>query len=411
MKEKVLTCILIVVVWLLIGSGFALFLSMRNEEQTNLDNELDVSIATFFKVEDIYIDDVLAFQKPVLQDLHIDKFVDEYIVQNSCTSLDYKLYLLDEETVNVFLNCGNPVNKIFKYQKNKTLELKSFLKDEQTFETQVKELLMLKYPKFVVDEVSVLDGAFKIETNQITAYYTTENYGIVDIKINYNEIKGAVSYSHVYDDIYENEKFLLDPNKKTVAFTFDDGPGDYEGELIDILVDAHATASFFLVGYKLSSYPLSIQKMIENNMEIGNHTYSHKSLVTLSDSGINDEINKTNNKFFELTGKHLKLVRPSYGAINQNVLNQLKMPVILWNIDTLDWQKRDSEYVKNHILENVTDGDIILMHSLYPTTVEAVRQVLPELYKRGYQVVSVSELADLKGKEIGLGKTYGKITK
>jgi len=410
MKEKVLTVVLLVVVWLLIGIGFYVVLEFKFSDN-ELNSNYKVSIATFFKTEDIYVNDEQSFQKPILQDVYIDNFISNYISENSCTKLDYKLFILNEEVVNVFLDCGTPVSKIFKYQKKQILDFKGYIKDIEKFEIQVKNLLQLKYPSFVVEEIDVFNGNFKIENNQIVAYYETLNYGNISIKINYNEIKGLLDYNHVYDETYDNEKYVLDPNKKTIAFTFDDGPGEYEGELIDILVDAHATASFFLVGYKMETYFSSIQKMIENNMEIGNHTYSHKSLVTLSDSEINDEINRTNEKFVKLTGRNLNLLRPSYGAINSNVLKQLKMPVILWNIDTLDWQKRDAEYVKNHILQNITDGDIVLMHSLYPTTLEAVRGVLPELYKRGYQVVSVSELAKLKGKDIVLGKTYGKITK
>jgi peptidoglycan/xylan/chitin deacetylase (PgdA/CDA1 family) len=82
------------------------------------------------------------------------------------------------------------------------------------------------------------------------------------------------------------------------------------------------------------------------------------------------------------------------------------MPCILWSVDTLDWKTRDSESVYNEIINNVKDGDIVLMHSLYKSTAEAVEKVLPELYKEGYQIVSVSKLFELKDKTLEIGKSY-----
>jgi peptidoglycan/xylan/chitin deacetylase (PgdA/CDA1 family) len=82
------------------------------------------------------------------------------------------------------------------------------------------------------------------------------------------------------------------------------------------------------------------------------------------------------------------------------------MPAILWNIDTLDWQSRNAQKVYDSIINDVKDGDIVLMHSLYPSTVEAVKMVIPELYKRGYQIVSVSKLFELKNRTIEIGKSY-----
>ena len=212
-----------------------------------------------------------------------------------------------------------------------------------------------------------------------------------------------------YDDAYENEKFELDPNKKAIAFTFDDGPSTYDLYIIDALVASHSTATFYMVGNRMRSFPLSIDKMIKTGMEVGNHTYDHKSLTSLSDAEVKNQITKTNDLFYEMTGHKLTSLRPSYGNINNRVRVQVGMPVILWNIDTLDWKTRNAEKIYNSIINNAKDGDIVLMHSLYESTQKAVEKVLPELYKRGFQVVSVGELAKLKNYDLANGSTVWNI--
>lgn len=205
-----------------------------------------------------------------------------------------------------------------------------------------------------------------------------------------------MTYEMHYDDAYENEIYTLSPDKKTIAFTFDDGPSPYEPELIDFLVKSHSEATFYLVGSRLELFPKSIEAMTKNKMEVGNHTFDHRVLTTLSDEEIKEEITKTNDLYYELTKEKMTSLRPSYGSINKRVLVQIGMPVILWSLDTLDWKSRDADKIAKTILNEVEDGDIVLMHSLYGSTVEAVKKVLPELYKEGYQVTSVSKLAKLK---------------
>ncbi len=336
----------------------------------------------------------------------LNQIVNEYIENNSCENLEYSVYKIGSDKVNIYLNCGKPQSVLYDYVKKEKLGFETVVKNSEDFDSNVKRLLNLKYPTFVTDEISTLNGAYNIKDNEIVAYYDTVDYGSASIKINNNEIKNDLVYNMSYDDAYENETYTLDKNKKTIAFTFDDGPSTYDLEIIDTLVASHSKATFFVVGNRINNYTSSIQKMLDNGMEVGNHTYDHKSMTKLSTEAMREEIVKTNETFKALTGQELKLFRPSYGSINKTVLLTIGMPSILWSIDTLDWQSRDVDKICEAILKDVSDGDIVLMHSLYKTTSEAVKKVIPELYKRGYQIVTVSELMELKGITLSAGSSY-----
>ena len=344
--------------------------------------------------------------KPSFNDEHLNNIVDQYIEKNKCESLDYDVFIVSDEVVSVFLDCGKKYLTIYDYQNKKKLEVKDLIKDSSTFQKNVKRLLNLKYPTFVSEEVDILNSTFDINEHELELFYSTKDYGDVSVKINNNEIKDLMTYDMQYDDIYENDIFSLDASKPAVAFTFDDGPSNYDLGIIDALEASHAKATFFLVGNRINSFKASINKMIEADMEVGNHSYNHKYMKKMSRSQVEDQINRTNSLYKEITGREMKLFRPPYGAVNNANLTGPKVPSILWSLDTLDWKVRDKDKVYETILENVQDGDIILMHSLYESTLDAVKMVLPELYKRGFQVVSVSELASLKGKILMPATSY-----
>ena len=108
----------------------------------------------------------------------------------------------------------------------------------------------------------------------------------------------------------------------------------------------------------------------------------------------------------EIIGENTKVVRPTYGAVNTSVLKYVKYPLIICAIDTEDWQLKDATKIKEAVLTQVEDGDIVLMHDIHDFTVEAMKEVIPELVNRGYQLVTVSELAEIKGVTMEKGEKY-----
>ena len=195
-----------------------------------------------------------------------------------------------------------------------------------------------------------------------------------------------------------------------VALTFDDGPGNYEDRILTALQKNNAKATFFYVGTQATKFPSTVKRVAEAGNEIGNHSYKHENLPKLSEGAIEASINKTNEILRQYSGQSVRLVRPPYGATSGSVKPALKatgQPSILWSIDTLDWKTKNTHNTVNVVLTQVKDGDIILMHSIYKQSAEAAEQIIPALKERGYQLVTVSELAKARGINMEAGKNYG----
>ena len=186
-------------------------------------------------------------------------------------------------------------------------------------------------------------------------------------------------------------------NEKAVALTYDDGPSKYTNKILDCLSGFGAKATFFVVGNRVNSYADTLLRAHTLGMEIGNHTMTHPKLTSISSASIASEINSVSNAVESITGKRPSLVRPPYGSYTQSVINTAGSPFILWSIDTLDWKTRNAQSTVNAILSKVKDGDIILMHDLYLPTAEATEIIVPKLIDMGFDLVTVSELAERKG--------------
>lgn len=200
----------------------------------------------------------------------------------------------------------------------------------------------------------------------------------------------------------------VDVNAPMVALTFDDGPNpDYTKRIIDVLNANYSRATFFVVGTNAELHPGTLQMISESGSEIGNHSYSHKNFTKIEAAEVEKEIDKVNRAVKKATGEKTTVIRPPYGAFNDDVLGELKEPAILWDVDTEDWDSRNAQKIAESILADVKDGDIILMHDIYDSTAEAVEIIVPKLKEMGYQIVTVSELASYKGKTLEAGKVYG----
>lgn len=208
------------------------------------------------------------------------------------------------------------------------------------------------------------------------------------------------------------EKFDLVPKfipDKMICLTFDDGPySPVTNRILDALeaVDGHAT--FFIVGNRAETYSSCIAREKALGCEIANHTWSHPNsgLTSISSSAVAQEIASCNNQLESMTGMRPSVMRPVGGSYNDSVASSVGMPMIIWSLDTADWKYRDTDHVINAILDNVSDGDVILMHDLYPTTAAAVEIVIPELVRRGYALVTVSELAEYRDIDLEAGVAY-----
>lgn len=200
---------------------------------------------------------------------------------------------------------------------------------------------------------------------------------------------------------YFSEKGVLyrkiDKKKKMVALTYDDGPSANTPKILDTLKKYDAVATFFVVGNRVSTYANTVKRAYGMGCEIGNHTYEHKILTRTDAAGIREQVSKTNAAVKNITGTDPIVMRPPGGCVNDTVKSQTGMPMILWSIDTLDWRTRNAASTKTAVLDHVKDGDIVLMHDLYEATANASTIIIPTLVERGYQLVTVSELAECRG--------------
>ncbi|WP_019229065.1 polysaccharide deacetylase family protein [Sedimentibacter sp. B4] len=235
--------------------------------------------------------------------------------------------------------------------------------------------------------------------------FETENLITTDESLQNLEIE------KIKTDVKQENKREIDPNKPMIALTYDDGPSKYTKEILDLLKENNSAATFFVLGSQASKYEETVKQMIENGNQIGNHSYDHKRLTLLNDEELYDQINKTDNLIYEIAMYRPFVMRPPYGSTTEALKEKIQKPIINWSIDTRDWESRNAETITQIIYENVKDGDIILMHDLYESSLEASKTVIPELINRGYQLVTISELSESREVMLRAGQTYYKIYK
>ena len=187
---------------------------------------------------------------------------------------------------------------------------------------------------------------------------------------------------------------IIDPSKPMVALTFDDGPAEgTSDQILDILEANHALATFFEVGVNVAQYPDPLPRMAEMGCEIGSHSNAHKDLSKMSKAAMLQDLDTADQAFVNAGVNAPTLVRPPYGAVNKTVKSASGRAMITWTVDTYDWQSRDAQTVIDYIKDyGDLDGEIVLMHSIYSSTVEAVETLVPWLQEQGYQLVTVTEL-------------------
>lgn len=311
---------------------------------------------------------------------------------NKVLNIKYDLYYFNDY-VNVVFNIDNSLSNI-KYKnilldfKNEKLAYISNLYEKDYLINEINSLINLKYSSDIYDKIknsNVDNHTYIINDNKIDVYFNDIDFGTLSYIPMVSIISDNNSETVSKDDNLDNS------DKKFIAFTFDDGPSKYTSELIDTLELNNSSATFFMLGNRKKYNTDIVKKVYNSNSEIGTHTYSHKRLTSLSNDEIYNEINSSEIIFNDITGDHLKYLRPPYGSYNDHIKG-LGYNIILWNIDPKDWLTRDSKKIYNSVLNNACDGCIVLMHDIYPETIEAVKMLIPTLNEMNYEVVSISNL-------------------
>ncbi len=270
------------------------------------------------------------------------------------------------------------------------------------------------FANFTVDDDKII---FHMDASRL--YQGQE--GNVDLEITFREMSyflsreiAGVKASEVNDNVVR----YIDVEKPMICFTYDDGPyTSVTQSILDTMEKYHSVATFFVVGKRvgngydinLDKYPMGcVERAISLGCEIGNHTNSHEyDLTTLSQQGILDEVLPTEEAVKRIVPDYvMRSLRPTGGAYNSDVKAVVPYVMYNWSVDTKDWSTRDAEETYNHVMQYIEDGDIVLMHDLYPSTAEATARLVPELIEKGYQFVTVSELMEYKGIQTENGQVY-----
>lgn len=198
----------------------------------------------------------------------------------------------------------------------------------------------------------------------------------------------------------------LDSKKPMVALTFDDGPyTPVTKRIVNALKDNEGRATFFCVANRIPSYPDVVEQAYNSGFQIASHTYEHVILTGVNKKKITEQVNKANQAIKKVIGCEATALRPPGGVVNDKVRNTVSLPMICWNVDSEDWKSRNTKTILKRCNE-ISDGDIVLMHDLYPTTAAAVEKLAPKLKKKGFQMVTIDELFYYKGIKAKNGQVY-----
>lgn len=200
--------------------------------------------------------------------------------------------------------------------------------------------------------------------------------------------------------------------EKMVALTFDDGPSAATTPaLLEGLRARGARATFFVLGCSIAGNEDIILRMAEDGHQIGQHTYAHVALKQQDDITIRRELRQTEELLSSLLGEGDYWLRPPYGLIEERQLELVETPLITWTVDPEDWKLLDAEKVMQAVLETVSSGDVILLHDIYESSVDAALRIVDELQAQGYRFVTVRELMERSGVTPGAGELYRSPTK
>ncbi len=197
------------------------------------------------------------------------------------------------------------------------------------------------------------------------------------------------------------------PPKKVVALTFDDGPtGKYTSRLLDVLEEKNVRATFFLCSYRIAQYPELVSRIARQGNEIGLHGNNHEYFSDLPSQMLQNDLTQESLQIAEIAGSTVRCVRPPGGLLPENREGLEDYAVILWSVDPEDWATDDKDLIVRRVMQDVTPGDIILMHDASTSSVEAAAELIDRLRAEGYTFLTVSELAAANGTVPECGRIY-----
>ncbi len=245
----------------------------------------------------------------------------------------------------------------------------------------------------VTQTISPESTNFSFTEDYLTLFLPENTLNLSEYQLPIDKIGNVLNpeYTQNTFPIVNNTQQSVD--NKYVALTFDDGPNPQTTpEVLNILKSKNIPATFYLLGSRVEQSPEIVQQIVEDGHELGNHSYNHPNLVTLSPEEVYDQVNKTQWLIYQATGHVPKSVRPPYGSVDYRVAYDIGLPIAQWSIDSHDWSSKDPKKIEQTVVSNTFSGGIILLHDIHPETVKALPGIIDQLKAQGYQFVTFSEL-------------------
>lgn len=238
------------------------------------------------------------------------------------------------------------------------------------------------------------DSKIQYTPEKLTITLPDNETGVKEMTLEYKDIAPYINTALVDQATLKDDSVpALDPNKKYVALTFDDGPNPATTpKILDILKEKKATATFFLLGENVAANQDLVKRIVDEGNEVGSHSYSHPLLTTLSDEEVKAEVQKTDKAIFEACGILPQNLRAPYGAADQRVAKIAGKPLIHWSVDSQDWESKNADAINARLKSTLYEGSIVLMHDIHEATLQALPQVIDTMRAEGYEFVSVDTM-------------------
>lgn len=213
--------------------------------------------------------------------------------------------------------------------------------------------------------------------------------------------------NHEQPDLGKKNKEILEEfngiaigNKedKYIYLTFDEGyEAGYTRQILSILKENNVKATFFITAHYLNTQPELVKEMLDYGHIVGNHTVNHKSMPTLTEEQINSEVMDLHKSMYEQFGYEMKYIRPPMGEFSEkslNKINSLGYKTVMWSFAYEDWNENkqpDEQAAKKKIIDNIHNGEIMLLHGNSKTNTNILGDVIKEIKNMGYEFKSLDE--------------------
>lgn len=411
---KIILCVLLGAGCIFAGFMFLkdkdLFSFLQKESEDVSDKKIGI-LQTVDKEEEDYI---LNLKYPKTDIKELDESILKYLTKirkgiDKDEKYVYRLDYTSDKYYERYISIHFTLD-VLKKEKIQNTSYEQFVYDTKLDKMmEVKDVFRLNYEEVFLNDARVLYPDVTFEDNFIKGYqfydkgvtlYLDDAHEMkMDIPFEkyerYIRLQGKGVTSLAPKKVLVPKKHEIDPDKKMIALTFDDGPNPgTTDKILDALAEVDGRATFYMVASRIPQYGLEdiVTRMYKEGHDLGNHTLEHKFLTELSEDEMRRQVYEAQDIFFKLCGMDAPTLRPPGGFVDDTVRKIVPEPIVLWHVDTLDWKNRDKQMVYDAAIRNAYDGAIVLMHDIYESSADAAVELIYELDRQGYQLVTVSDI-------------------